>query len=122
MADSQGLEYGDSAVRNTWQGKVGFVLNPSGLGIYARPSIRLLYGVQWSSQQAAFGNGFVDSLSQYNNFPSNEIHWHHLISLESEGWFCRRTIRSHSNSETASPWTASSRSWRCTAMAGIGRC
>ncbi len=87
MADSQGLEYGDSAVRNTWQGKVGFVLNPSGLGIYARPSIRLLYGVQWSSQQAAFGNGFVDSLSQYNNFPSNEIHWHHLISLESEGWF-----------------------------------
>lgn len=86
-ADSQGLEYGDSNVRNTWQGKIGFVLNPSGLGIYARPSIRLLYGVQWSSAQAAFGNGFVDSLSQFNNFPSQEQHWHHLISLESEGWF-----------------------------------
>ncbi len=87
VADSQGLEYGDSNVRNTWQGKIGFVLNPSGTGIYARPSIRLLYGVQWSSAQAAFGNGFVDSLSQFNNFPSAEIHWHHLISLESEGWF-----------------------------------
>lgn len=88
VPDSRGLEFGDAATRNTMQLKGGIVLNPTGLGIYARPSIRLLYGVQYSSQQAAFGNGFSDSLSQFNEFPAgSERHWHHLISLESEGWF-----------------------------------
>ena len=42
----RGLEFGDSNVRNTWQLKTGIVLNPTGFGIYARPSIRLLYGFQ----------------------------------------------------------------------------
>jgi hypothetical protein len=63
------------------------VFNPTGYGIYARPSLRLLYGAQYSTQQAAFGNGFSDSLAAFNQFPGSEIHWHHLISLEAEGWF-----------------------------------
>ena len=88
MPDSRGLEMGDASVRNTMQLKGGLVLNPTGLGIYARPSIRLLYGVQYSSAQAAFGNGFSESLGQFNEFPvGSDRHWHHLISLESEGWF-----------------------------------
>jgi hypothetical protein len=87
ISDTRGLEYGDSNVRSTWQLKAGVVLNPTGLGIYARPSLRLLYGAQYSSAQAAFGSGFSDSLSQFNQFPGAERHWHHLISLEAEGWF-----------------------------------
>lgn len=86
-SDTRGLQYGDAAVRNTWQLKAGLVLNPTGPGIYARPSLRLLYGAQYSSMQAAFGNGFSDSLAEYNEFPGVERHWHHLISLEAEGWF-----------------------------------
>ncbi len=88
VSDSRGLEYGDSAYRRTWQFKTGLVLNPTGFGIYARPSIRLLYGFQYSSQHAAFGNAFVDKLDQYDAFkPKSTISWHHLVSLESEGWF-----------------------------------
>jgi len=87
ISDSRGLEFGDLSVRNTVQMKAGVVLNPTGFGVYARPSLRLLYGVQHSNQQAAFGNGFSDSLSQFNQFPGSEVHWHHLISLEAEGWF-----------------------------------
>ncbi len=87
MADSRGLQMGDSAVRTTMQLKAGVVFNPTGFGIYARPSIRLLYGVQYSSAQAAFSNGFSSSLDQFNQFPGTELHWHHVISLESEGWF-----------------------------------
>ncbi len=86
-SDTRGLEFGDSAVRNTWQLKAGVVLNPTGIGVYARPSLRLLYGVQYSSQQAAFGNGFSESLAEFNDFPGIERHWHHMISLEAEGWF-----------------------------------
>ena len=87
MADSRGLQLGDASVRTTMQLKAGVVFNPSGLGIYARPSIRLLYGVQYSSAQAAFSNGFSARLDQFNEFPGTELHWHHVISLESEGWF-----------------------------------
>ncbi|MFO0599239.1 MAG: hypothetical protein U0228_28290 [Myxococcaceae bacterium] len=88
ISDTRGLEFGDSAVRQTWQFKTGLVLNPTGFGIYARPSIRLLYGFQLSSQHAAFGNGFVERLDQFNAFtPTGTIRWHHLVSLESEGWF-----------------------------------
>ncbi len=88
IPDARGLEMGDASTRNTMQLKGGLVLNPTGLGIYARPSIRLLYGVQYSTMQAAFGNGFSESLGQFNEFPvGSERHWHHLISLESEGWF-----------------------------------
>ncbi|MGQ0505300.1 MAG: hypothetical protein ACT4TC_08260, partial [Myxococcaceae bacterium] len=86
-ADTRGLEYGDSSQRNTWQLKTGFVMNPTGLGIYTRPSLRLLYGMQYSSQQAAFGNGFVESQSQFNIFPTPELHWHHMIAIEAEAWF-----------------------------------
>ncbi|MFZ5440944.1 MAG: hypothetical protein ACOZQL_13130 [Myxococcota bacterium] len=88
VPDTRGLEFGDAAVRNTWQFKTGIVLNPTGFGIYARPSIRLLYGFQYSSQHAAFGNGFVERLDQFDAFkPTGTIAWHHLVSLESEGWF-----------------------------------
>jgi hypothetical protein len=88
VPDSRGLEYGDSAVRNNWQLKTGIVLNPTGFGIFARPSIRLLYGFQLSSQHAAFGNGFAVRIDQFDAFkPTGTISWHHLVSLESEGWF-----------------------------------
>ena len=88
ISDTRGLEFGDASLRRTWQMKAGIVLNPTGFGIYARPSIRLLYGFQLSSQHAAFGNSFVDRLDQYDAFkPTGTISWHHLVSLESEGWF-----------------------------------
>ncbi len=86
--DTRGLEFGDAAARRTVQVKTGIVLNPTGLGIYARPSIRLLYGLQYSTQHAAFGNAFVERLDQFDAFkPTATISLHHLISLESEGWF-----------------------------------
>lgn len=87
VADSRGLEFGDSPTRMTVQGKFGLVLNPSGYGIFARPSLRLLYGIQYSTQQAAFGNGFTETLDQYSQFAGTEMHLHHLVSLEAEGWF-----------------------------------
>jgi hypothetical protein len=87
VTDSRGLEYGDSDSRTTWQGKGGLVLNPLGPGIYVRPSMRLLYGVQWSSQNAAFGNSFVETLDQYNDFGNIERHLHHVVALETEVWF-----------------------------------
>ena len=88
FTDSRGLEMGDTNLRNTMQLKAGLVLNPTGIGVFARPSIRLLYGVQYSSTHAAYGNGFSESLDQFNNFPVGpDRHWHHLISIESEGWF-----------------------------------
>ncbi len=87
VSDSRGLEYGDASERRTAQGKVGVVLNPSGIGIFARPSLRLLYGGQWSSQSNAFGNSFVENLDQYNSFGNVERHWHHMVSAETEVWF-----------------------------------
>lgn len=86
-ADSLGLEYGDANERDTWQLKTGIVLNPKGPGIYMRPSLRLLYGLQYSTQQAAFGNGFNQSLNQYNVFQGPERHWHSLVAVEAEEWF-----------------------------------
>lgn len=87
LPDARGLEFGDSNQRITWQMKTGIVLNPTGLGIYMRPSLRFLYGLQYSSQQAAWGNGFVDDLDQYNVFAGDERHWHHVVAVEAEGWF-----------------------------------
>lgn len=88
VSNTRGLEFGDSAIRNTVQFKTGVVLNPTGPGIYARPSIRLLYGFQYSTQHAAFGNAFVEKLDQFDAFkPTGTVSWHHLVSLESEGWF-----------------------------------
>jgi hypothetical protein len=88
LQNPTGLEFGDAEERRTWQGKVGWVLNPLGTGIYTRPSLRLLYGVQWSSQQAAFGNSFVTTLDDQNIFGQpKEMHWHHVVALEAEAWF-----------------------------------
>lgn len=85
--DAKGLEFGDLKTRKTWQGKFGWVLNPLGFGVYTRPSLRLLYGVQYSNQNNAFGNNFIDSLDDFNIFPNKEQHWHHLLALEAEAWF-----------------------------------
>lgn len=86
--DTRGLQFGDSSLRRSWQLKTGVVLNPTGFGIYARPSIRLLYGFQYSNVHAAFGNAFVERLDQFDAFrPTGTISWHHLVSLEAEGWF-----------------------------------
>lgn len=87
LADSRGLEYGDADTRDTWQGKAGIVLNPLGPGIYVRPSLRLLYGLQYSTQSNAFGNSFVESVSDLNEFGAWETHWHHVVALEVEAWF-----------------------------------
>jgi hypothetical protein len=87
VADTRGLEFGDDAVRDTFQFKTGFVLNPKGPGVYMRPSLRVLYGLQYSTQQAAYGNGFVASLNQYNVFQGPERHWHSLVAIEAEEWF-----------------------------------
>jgi hypothetical protein len=86
-ADSRGLQFGDSAVRHTWQLKTGIVINPTGLGIYTRPSLRLLYGLQYSNQHAAYGSGFVEDLDQHNVFIGPERHWHSVVAIEAEGWF-----------------------------------
>lgn len=86
-SDSRGLEYGDSDTRDTWQGKAGVVINPLGPGIYTRPSIRVMYGVQHSSQNQAYGNSFIETLSQLNQFGAYESHWHHVLALEAEAWF-----------------------------------
>ena len=87
QTDSRGLEYGDTDTRYTWQGKGGFVLNPLGVGIFSRPSLRVLYGTQYSNQNNAFGNQFVETLDQYNEFGNVEQHWHHVLAMETEVWF-----------------------------------
>jgi hypothetical protein len=87
IQDDRGLEFGDDDERVTWQGKFGWVLNPLGFGIYTRPSIRVLYGVQYSTQTDAFGNSFVQSLDENERFPSKERHWHQVLALEAEAWF-----------------------------------
>lgn len=87
VPDTRGLEYGDSDVRNTWQGKAGIVLNPLGYGIFTRPSLRVLYGTQYSNQNNAFGNNFVETIDQFDYFGNKERHWHHVIAVEAEAWF-----------------------------------
>jgi hypothetical protein len=87
VPDTRGLEFGDTDTRETWQFKAGVVLNPTGRGIYSRPSLRLLYGLQRSNQHAAFGSAFVESLDQFNQFRGPERHWHSLVAIEAEGWF-----------------------------------
>ncbi len=87
VADTRGFEYGDDDTRNTWQGKIGIVLNPLGTGIFNRPSLRILYGVQHSNQNNAFGNSFVETLDELSYFGNPEQHWHHVIALETEAWF-----------------------------------
>lgn len=84
---ADGLQFGDADVRDTTQGKIGFVLNPAGAGIFNRPSLRVLYGVQWSSQNNAFGNSFATSLDDDNYYGTREQHVHHVIGFEAEAWF-----------------------------------
>lgn len=85
--DADGLEFGDADTRNTVQLKLGPVLSPSGRGIFSRPSFRLLYGLQHSSQNNAFGNSFVETLDEFQDFETVEQHLHHVIALEVETWF-----------------------------------
>lgn len=85
--NTRGLEFGDSDTRDTFQLKLGPVLQPRGRGIWTRPSLRALYGLQVSNQNNAFGNAFVDSIDQYNDFQPVEQHLHHLVSLDAEVWF-----------------------------------
>ncbi len=87
VPDTDGFEVGDTDTRRTWQGKAGVILNPMGKGVYTRPSLRLLYGAQYSNQNNAFGNNFVESLDQYDDFDTVERHWHHVVALETEAWF-----------------------------------
>lgn len=87
QSDTRGLEFGDADTRNTTQLKLGPVLNPTGMGIFTRPSFRLLYGLQYSSQNNAFGNSFVETLDEFNDFQVVEQHYHHVIALEVETWF-----------------------------------
>ncbi len=91
---SSGLWYGDADKRQTWQGKGGMVFNPLGRGIYTRPSLRLLYGTQFSTENVAYGKGewglgmsMLQSSSQPSKFPAVESHWHHILSIETEAWF-----------------------------------
>ena len=85
--DVRGLGFGDSDTRNTFQLKAGPVLQPTGRGIFNRPSLRFLYGMQYSSQNNAFGNAFVDTIDQYNDFQPVEQRIHHLVAAEAEVWF-----------------------------------
>lgn len=88
LADSEGFEFGDLDTRKTWQAKAGFVLNPTGRGIFTRPSLRLLYGYQKSNMHNAFGNSFSTSLDQFDQFTENTSRkTHSLVSLEAEAWF-----------------------------------
>lgn len=94
IVSDRGLEFGDLDKRKTWQGKIGFVLNPGGTGIFARPSLRLLYGVQYSNMHDAFANNNTSTVDMRNEFfgqdtlnKLEERHWHHILSIEAEAWF-----------------------------------
>ncbi len=88
LANTEGLEFGDLDRRNTWQLKTGFVINPTGRGIFTRPSIRILYGLQYSNMHNAFGNSFVETLDEFNEFAEKtDRHWHSVIAIEAEAWF-----------------------------------
>ncbi len=87
VPDSRGLFVGDTDTRDTWQLKGGLILNPRGPGIFTRPSLRLLYGLQYSNQNQAYGNAFSDDLDQYNVFKGTESHWHSVVAIEAEAWF-----------------------------------
>jgi hypothetical protein len=96
VQDTNGLLYGDSDKRQTWQGKGGIVFNPLGRGIYSRPSLRLLYGAQFSTENMAYGSGqsqlemfglVASARDQYSDFPTLESHWHHILAIETEAWF-----------------------------------
>lgn len=84
-----GLEFGDTDRRDTFQVKFGPVLNPSGFGIFARPSLRLLVGLQRSSVHNAFSSRRTDTLDEFN--PQQDLgvsrYVHAVVGLEAEAWF-----------------------------------
>ncbi len=90
--DTTPIEFGDTDRRDTWQIKAGPVLNPTGLGVWTRPSLRLLYGGQLSNVHDAFRTSVVQTQEQFDKFPApkgegHSRHWHHVIALEAEAWF-----------------------------------
>ena len=88
LADSEGLEFGDLYLRDTNQLKFGLIINPTGPGIFTRPSLRILYGIQKSNMHNAFGNSFIESLDDFNEFKEDRDRlWHSVIALEAEAWF-----------------------------------
>ena len=88
LSDARGFEHGDTDTRDTLQLKAGPVLNPLGTGIFTRPSLRLLVGVQRSNVHDAFANAAVESLDQYERFDAGvDRPWHALVALEAEAWF-----------------------------------
>ncbi|RME75905.1 MAG: hypothetical protein D6785_14290, partial [Planctomycetota bacterium] len=88
IPDPKGLEWGDRDIKYTFQFKGGLVFNLGGKGIYSRPSIRLLFGVQYSNVHGAFSNSYNESLNRRNFWNTNkDVHWHYLISIEVEHWF-----------------------------------
>lgn len=44
---------GSASASHIWQGKVGLILSPKGLGLLTRPHLRLLYGTQFCSDADA---------------------------------------------------------------------
>ncbi len=88
LTDANGWEFGDSNLRETLQGKIGLVINPRGRGIYSRPSLRILYGVQHSNTHNAFEGDFSESRDQYNRFIETQTRrLHHMVAIEAEAWF-----------------------------------
>ena len=62
------------------------IINPAGYGIFTRPSLRVLYGVQHSNMHDAFGNSFVQTLNQFNQFrETGDRHWHHVVGRFTHG-------------------------------------
>lgn len=88
LSDARGFANGDTDTRDTLQLKAGPVLNPLGRGIFTRPSLRLLFGVQRSNVHDAFASAAVESLDQYELFDAGaDRPWHALVALEAEAWF-----------------------------------
>jgi hypothetical protein len=88
QAAARGLQYGDSDTRDTWQGKVGFVFSPNGLGLFSRPALRLVFGTQRSNVHNAFPGAFAATLDENDVFAeTTDRHWHSVLSLEAEAWF-----------------------------------
>ncbi len=90
QSDAQnGLEFGDTDKRDTMQVKFGPVFNPSGFGIFARPSLRLLFGFQRSNVHNAFSSRRTDTLDEFN--PQGDLgvsrYVHAVVGLEAEAWF-----------------------------------
>lgn len=67
--------------------KVDIATHSNGPGIFNRPSLGLLCGLQCSSQNQAWGRAFSNSLERYNIFSGTESHRHSVFAIEAEAWF-----------------------------------